>query len=184
MPTLISIFLQNLYGGGAERMMLNLAGGIASEGFSVDLVLARAEGSLVAAVPRDVRLVDLAARRTLTSITGLARYLRKERPAALLSALTHVNIAAVLANRLAGRPSRVVVSERSTISKESGEVTALAIRAAFRLVPRVYPLADGIIAVSNIVAADLCKYADLPPDRHRAAHFLHKQPKKKYSALF
>jgi glycosyltransferase involved in cell wall biosynthesis len=164
-PPKIAIFLQDLYGGGAERMMLNLAGGIADTGVAVDLVLAQAKGSFIPMIPDSVHLVDLGVRRTLQSIPALARYLRRERPAALLAALMHVNVAAILATYLSGHCSRVVVSERSTISKESAEIAAFSIRAAHRLVPWLYPRADGITTVSQGAAEDLAQYCRLPLDR-------------------
>ena len=40
----IAFFLPGLHGGGAERIVLNLAQGIVERGFSVDLVLASDEG--------------------------------------------------------------------------------------------------------------------------------------------
>jgi len=164
-PPKIAIFLQDLYGGGAERMMLNLAGGIADTGATVDLVLAQVTGSFISQVPDNVHVVDLGARRTVQSIPALARYLRRERPVALLSALMHVNVAAILATYLAGHRSRIVVSERSTISKEAAEITAFSIRVAYRLVPWLYPRADGIVTVSRGAAEDLARYCRLPIDR-------------------
>ncbi len=89
MLTRVAIFLQDLTAGGAERMMLNLAGGIIDQGVQVDVVLVRAEGALFPAIPTDVRLIHLDTRRTMRSIPALAKYLRRERPLALLSALTH-----------------------------------------------------------------------------------------------
>ena len=161
----IAIFLQNLTFGGTERMMLNLAGGIADTGAAVDLVLAQARGSFLSTIPKNVRLVDLGGRRTVRSIPALARYLRRERPVALLSALTHVNVAAFLATCLAGHRCRIVVSERTTISQESAEIKAFSVRAAYRLVPWVYSRADGIVTVSQGAAEDLAHYCKLPIDR-------------------
>jgi glycosyltransferase involved in cell wall biosynthesis len=158
----IGIFLQALPTGGAERMMLNLASGMVDQGIAVDLVLAVATGSLLTAVPPEVRLVDLGARRTVDSILPLARYLRRERPTALLSALTHVNVAAVFATLLSGHRTRIVVSERSTISQESAEVTGATVHLAYKLVPWTYARADGIVAVSSRVAKDLSNYTNLP----------------------
>jgi glycosyltransferase involved in cell wall biosynthesis len=146
-------------------MMLNLAGGIADTGAAVDLVLVRAEGPFLSTVPDNVRLIDLGTQRTLTSILALARYLRRERPAAMLAALTHVNIAAILATWLARRCSRVVVSERSTISQEAAEVTAPTVRLALRLAPWLYPRADGIVTVSQGAAEDLARYCRIPLER-------------------
>lgn len=167
MPRKISIFLQDLGGGGAERMLLNLAGGIIEQGVDVDLVLVRAEGPLLGAIPSNVVLVDLGTRRTMNSILALTKYLRRERPTALLSALTHVNVAAVLASLLAGPHTRVIVSERSTISRETAEISGLAVRIAHGLVPWIYRRADGIVAVSRDAAEDLASYSGLPPERIR-----------------
>ena len=93
-PERIAIFLQDLAGGGAERIMLRLAGGFSAKGKSVDLVLVRAEGPYLADLPTGVRLVDLNCRRTLRGIGRLRSYLRDQRPTVLLSALVHVNVAA------------------------------------------------------------------------------------------
>jgi glycosyltransferase involved in cell wall biosynthesis len=152
--------------GGAERSMLKLAGGIAARGYTVDLVLvARAEGPFLAEVPASVRLVDLKASRLMTSLPALVRYLRREQPAALLSVL-RANIMALLARRLAGVPTRVVVSERNTLSQQARHYASdLRMRLTPQLVRRFYPWADGIVAVSKGVADDLVQVARIPRER-------------------
>ncbi|HOR00742.1 MAG TPA: glycosyltransferase [Anaerolineae bacterium] len=148
--------------GGAERSMLKLAGGIADRGFAVDLVLAHATGPLLGEVPATVHLVDLGARRVLASLPGLVSYLRRERPAALLSVL-HANMVALWARRLAGVPTRIAVSERNTLSREAGHYASdLRLRLMPRLARRCYPWADAIVAVSQGVADDLAQAARLP----------------------
>ena len=161
----IAIFLQDLAGGGAERMMLHLAGGMADRRVAVDLVVVRAEGEYLSAIPSNVRLIDLGRRRTLASIPALVRYLRRERPTALLSALVHVNVAAILAACVSGRSQRIVISERNTISIDSATTATFAVRIAHWLVPWLYPRADGIVAVSAGVADDLAAYSGLPVER-------------------
>lgn len=158
----IAVFLQDLSGGGAERMMLQLAEGIADRGHPVDLVLARAEGPYLEDVPETIRIVNLAAGRTFRSIPRLAAYLRRERPAAMLSGLVHVNIAALLAALLARSGTRVVISERNTISQDVTTANTFSIRLAHWLVPWLYPRADRIIAVSGGVADDLAQFARVP----------------------
>src|SRR5262245_40321625 len=142
----LAIFLRSLVGGGgAERMMVTLAGALHERGHRVDLVLARAAGNFFEEIHPGVRVVDLGVRtmlpaipafvrrpadglamlpaflppappRVLGAIPALARYLREERPAAMLSALNYSNLAAVWARRLSGAPTRLVVSERNTLS--------------------------------------------------------------------
>jgi glycosyltransferase involved in cell wall biosynthesis len=158
----LAIFVPGLYGGGAERAMLKLARGIVMRGYAVDLVLARVEGPYLAEVPESVRLVDLKARRVLTSLPALVRYLRREQPAALLSVL-HANVVALWARRLAGVPTRVVVSERNTLSYEARHYASdLRMRLAPQLNRRFYPWADAIVAVSKGVADDLAQVARIP----------------------
>ena len=67
----LALFLPSLRGGGAERIMVNLARGFVERGLQVDLVLAKAEGPYLSQVPSKARVVDLGARRVLHSLPGL-----------------------------------------------------------------------------------------------------------------
>jgi glycosyltransferase involved in cell wall biosynthesis len=164
-PNRVAIFLPSLRGGGAERMMLNLAHGVAQRGFEVDVVLVKAVGPFLDEVTPPVQVVDLGATRVASSIAALSRYLKRRRPAALLSAMRHANVAAVVAHRLSGANTRLVVSERNMLGPETvarrGPFDAL-IRLGVRL---TYPLADGIATVSRGVAEDLSRVTDLPSER-------------------
>jgi glycosyltransferase involved in cell wall biosynthesis len=166
----MAIFAPDLVVGGAERSMLNLAAGLTARGHTVDLVLARAQGPFLVDVPRTVRLVDLRARRVLTSLAPLVHYLRRERPAALLSVL-HANMIAVWARRLSGVPVRLVVSERNTLSSEAqGFRQDFRARLMPHLVRRFYPWADCVVAVSQGVADDLVQIAKIPREHIRVIY--------------
>ncbi|MGQ9581828.1 MAG: glycosyltransferase, partial [Armatimonadota bacterium] len=102
----IALFLPSFHGGGAERVMVNLARGFVKRGLKVDVVAAKAEGPLLRGLPSEVRLVDLKAKRVLYSLPGLIRYLRVDRPQALLSTLSHANIVAIWARMAARVPVR------------------------------------------------------------------------------
>jgi glycosyltransferase involved in cell wall biosynthesis len=156
----IAIFQHDLRAGGAERMMVNLAREWARRGVPIDLVLVRHEGVYLSLVPPEVRIVDLGATRTFTSLPPLLRYLRRERPVALLSGLVHVNTIAIMA-KLFIPGMRVVISERNTPSKDCGDHEPAA-KFGYRLAPYVYPHADAIIAVSSGVADDLSAFAAIP----------------------
>lgn len=168
--TRLAIFLPDLVVGGAQRSMLKLAGGIAARGYPIDLVLSCARGPFLAEVPESVRVVDLHARRVLTSLPALVRYLRREQPAALLSVL-HANVIALWARRLAGVPTRLIVSERNTLSSESRYYSSdLRMRLLPELVKRFYPWADAIVAVSKGVAHDLSHVTGIPGERIRVIY--------------
>lgn len=158
----ISLFLPSLRGGGAERVMVNLAREFAEQGLEVDLVLARVEGPYLSQVAPGVRVVDLHASRVLASLPGLACYLRRERPHVLFSALDHANIVAVMARRLAGVPTRVVVSIHNIASVASRTSTHLRARFLPYLASKFYPGADAIVAVSRGVAEDLVRISGIP----------------------
>ena len=161
----LTLFLPSLRGGGAERVMVNLARGFSERGLKVDLVLARAEGPYMAEVPPDVRIVDLKARRVLASLPGLVRYLRREKPLALLSTLDHANIVALWAKSLAGSRTRVVVRVATTIASSSKNASNLRERLMPWLIRFFYSQADGIVAISKGVAQDLSRNIGIPAER-------------------
>lgn len=161
----VAIFVPAMHDGGAERTMLNLSQVLAARGYPVDLVLARAEGPHLGAVPASVRLIDLRARRVLASLPALAGYLRRWQPGALLSVMNHANIVALWARRLAAAPTRVFVSERNTLSLSARNGTSWRARMMPRLIARYYPWADGIVTVSHGVADDLARVMQVPRER-------------------
>jgi glycosyltransferase involved in cell wall biosynthesis len=166
----IAFFLQDLYGGGAERVMLSLATGVAQRGFAVDLVLVRRQGAYVEDIPPNIRVIELGTKRTVNSVAALARYLRRERPAVLLTALVHVNVAALLAGLLARCRTRLVVTEHNQISRNLSPTAPGTVRMAYRLVPFLYPRAAKIIAVSDGVAEDLTRFTGMKRGRIDVAH--------------
>jgi len=163
--TKLAIFLPSLIGGGAERAMLNLAHGLVGSGCSVDLVLAQAKGPYLSEVYDTVRVVNLNASRVLKSLPALVRYLRREQPDALLSALDYANVVALWARRLAGFPKRVLVNEQNTISRSARNSVRRRQRMVPYLVQCFYPWADYVIGNSQGVAADLSLVTKLPPER-------------------
>jgi glycosyltransferase involved in cell wall biosynthesis len=161
----IAIFMPSFRGGGAERAMLNLAEAFAAEGERVDLLVAQDEGAYRAGVPAAIRVVDLRARRVLAALPGLARYLRRERPRALLSALPHANVVAVWARALAGTGTRLVVSEHTTASLSAAHARQRRARWLPLFMRRAYPRADAVVAVSDAACDDLARLIGL--DRSR-----------------
>ena len=142
--------------------MVTMANAFVTRGYLVDLVLASVQGPYLKNVAPGVRVVDLKAGRVIRALLPLVSYLRRERPNALLSAMTHSNVIAICARIMSGVPTRLVVSERSTISMDIRQAQGWASRFIYALVPKIYPLADCIIAVSKGSAANLISYASLP----------------------
>ena len=166
----VAMFLPSLDGGGAERIMLNLAAGFVARGQSVDLVVASAVGEYRDSVPRGVRLVDLRASKPLTAVPALARYLRAERPVAMLATIINANLAALWALRLSGVATRCVVREASTLSVDLAEGSALNRLLLPRLVARSFRRAAAIVAPSRGVADDFVRVTGLPRESIRVIY--------------
>ena len=149
--------------------MLALAGGIAGAALGGSGAGA-APGRLCRRHPGELRVVELGTKRTVNSVAALARYLRRERPAVLLTALVHVNVAALLAGLLARVGTLPMVTEHNQISRDISPTAPRTVRMAYRLVPYLYPKAARIIAVSDGVAEDLTKFAGMRRGRIDVAH--------------
>jgi glycosyltransferase involved in cell wall biosynthesis len=163
----VAVSLPTLAAGGAETVMLRIAGGIAARAIATDLVLARAEGQLRDRVPAGVRAIDLGARRPLVigKTIGLARYLARVRPGVLVSALDVVNAAAV-ARALSRAPTRLILSIHTNLTEQFADKPDLGIARVRRtLVRALYDRADAIVAVSQGVADDAARIAGLDPQR-------------------
>ena len=191
----IGLFVRSFGGGGgAERVMLNLAAALAARGYRIDLVMGRKKGRFLDEIPDTVNIVDLktpSARQLLPAlmnirhigrllgshvfspkaawilgvVPALAAYLNRQRPTVLLSALNYTNIAALLARRLSARPTRLVVSVHNHLSTATARASKLNERKILQLARRFYPEADRIVAVSDGVADDLAQVIDIPRTR-------------------
>jgi glycosyltransferase involved in cell wall biosynthesis len=160
----IAFYLPSLRGGGAERVIINLAQGLSERGLPVDVVLAAAEGAFLDHLPPSVRVVDLRAGRVLRSFGPLIGYMRRERPRAVVSSLTHANVIALVAARLARRGTPVIVTVHNTMSESSPQQSALRRALWPALVRTVYPWASCVVAVSRGAADDLARSTGLSRD--------------------
>ena len=160
----VSVFLPNLDGGGAERAMLHLAQGFAERGLKTDLVLAKAKGAYLAKIPPRVRVIDLESKSPviLFKTLGLTRYLQREQPTVLLSALDLLN-AATWSRSLARTSTRVVMCVQTHLSQQfQNAPPGLMTKIRPYLVRQFYPWSDGIVAASQGVAEDVARMSGVP----------------------
>ena len=158
----IAFFLPAVRGGGAQRVVVNLVQGISERGIPVDLVLAEADGVFLSHLPPAVRLIDLRARRLIGSLRPLAEYLRREQPRVLVSSMSHANLVALWAARLAGRVTPVVVTEHNTMSQANQHENVVSRNLWPILLRRFYPWASSVVAVSRGAADDLARTSGFP----------------------
>lgn len=160
----ITLFLPSLDAGGAERVMLILAGRFATQARGCHIVVARSGGLWESKVPDGVRLVSLGkSGKPLSVVRPLIDYLRRERPAVVLSSVFPANIAALLACVVARTPCVVREANRTEDDIRSpGWRTTLFNRIAMRM---LYPRANAVVALTQGLAAHIAHFAAVDASR-------------------
>jgi glycosyltransferase involved in cell wall biosynthesis len=173
----LALFLPQLSGGGAERIIVLIANHAARRGLKVDLVLNRVAGPYLCDVDEAVTLVSLDAQRVWDVLPRLIVYLRRRKPRRLLSTLYRQNFLVSMAHAIAGSSARLVLREANTFSRDSGQRREAAkplerIKGLVdqQLLPMLYRRADQVIAISEGVREDLLTSFGLPPELVVAIH--------------
>jgi glycosyltransferase involved in cell wall biosynthesis len=166
----VTIFLRCLFGGGTERVMVNLANSFTQYDLKVDLVLAHASGPYLSQVSPKVRVIDLECPNLAASPLKLVRYLQQENPLTLLSALHYPSEIAIFAKHMARVSTRVIIAEQNTLSVEAKNLPQQTARLTPLKARLFYPWADEIVAVSSGVADDLAKIIKVPRKQIRVIY--------------
>lgn len=146
--------------GGLERKFSILTREFLDLGVDVDFL--RIRGGMVPypeQFPKAAEVVDLGTRSKRDGIPAVARYLRGRAPSALLTAKDHAAQVGVMARSLACSPTRVFIKTTNMPSE--------VIRRPFQrfMARRLYRRADGVIAISQGVRADVVENFSVPPRR-------------------
>lgn len=164
----IATFMQDLAGGGAERVAVLLMNGLADR-HRVSLILARREGPYIDDLDPRITVHDLGGRKTLSSILPLRKWLNVERPDVILSHLTHVNVAVGLANQLGPRAPHVAV-EHNQMGLNFKRLKQSSVRIAYRLARIIYPRAARIVPVSDGVGESVRAFTGLSGRNFQTIH--------------
>lgn len=149
----VAFFVPRLRVGGAQRVTITLANGLAERGYDVDLVLSHREGDLLDQVSDTVRIVDLATPTVpvigiLAGLPRLRSYLERAEPSVLFAAITFANVVSLLAAAVASADTRTVPTEHNQFGLGTGHKP----RITSTLARNLYGFADGVVAVSEGVA--------------------------------
>lgn len=157
----VAFVLPSLAGGGAERVMLNLAGALDRGRFEPLLVVLSATGPLSAAVPSSIDVVDLASPRLRDALGALARCLRRIRPHVAISTLGYLNLALLGLRPLLPADLRLAVREANAPELHGVRWSALT-WLGYRL---LYPTADRVICQHDVTAAAMVRRFRVPPEQ-------------------
>ena len=132
-----------------------------SLGLAADFVVLQARGDYLEAAGEVGSIVDLRVKRLRQAVWPLARYLRRERPDAILCAMWPLNVIAIWARALARVQTRLVISEHNTLSLAAEATKSLGAHFLKPTIRWFYPSADHVVAVSTGVAQDLLQIGRL-----------------------
>ena len=160
----VSFFIPNLNGGGAQKVIVNLANQIVLAGtHTVHVVVGDSGGKLRGQLCDSVIVYDLNVKRIRYSVFPLLSYLANEKPDVLMSTMHYANILAVITRILARTKFRLVLREAEVYTAEHAETEISFFRIFKPLLIRIfYPASDHVIANSNATLVSLKKYGLLP----------------------
>jgi glycosyltransferase involved in cell wall biosynthesis len=162
----VAVLLAFSGAGGVEKMVLNLLPEFLAQGVAVDcLAIFRKPPAPDLAIPPGVRLIDQGVRNTSLCVPALVRYLRAERPDALLAAKDRAIRAAVLARILSGVPARLVGRLGTNLSAAYQGKSAIARWLRQAPMRWFYARVDHVAAVSQGVADDMRAIAGMVPEK-------------------
>lgn len=147
----VTLVLPSFGSGGAERVVLNLAGALVADGAEVRLVVLDATGPLAQAVPAGVEVVPLGRPRARWAGPALVRALRARPSDLVIGSQTHLNVLLAGLRPLLPARTRLVLREPS-LAPERDRPTASA-----RLVGRALGRADVVIATSGPMQTHLAR---------------------------
>lgn len=168
----LAVLITDFGDGGVERMLVNIARGLAGCGIRVDFLVKETHLPYLTTLPPRVRLIDLRSSAEGGLLRALIAYLRESGPDVLLSAKSVDDRLAIRARAAAGAATRVALRTGTNLSARLAVRGKNPLRRWLerRRVRRLYARADHVICVSQGVADDLARITGLAREAIRVPH--------------
>ncbi|MFC1721280.1 glycosyltransferase [Patescibacteria group bacterium] len=167
----IAIFHLSLFGGGGEKVLLDLAKGFAESNIEVDLLLGKTKGQFSEKNLGDVNVINFNSRRISFNIPKLTSYLRRERPVSILVTSEHSAIIVIFAKLFSFTDTKVFIrvgNPYSILFKRYNNMRdKLTIPPLTRL---LYRFAHGFVANACGIADDFARTIGISRDRVSVIH--------------
>ena len=165
----LAFFIPGLNGGGAQRVFVTLVNTLVNmTDHPIHLVTSREGGAFADLVDERVVRVVLGQKRVSLSVLPLARYIRSERPAAMISTLDYSNVIFLVATMFANVPLRKVVREANVIPDQFSSAWNKGASHVLRFLMRLlYRRADDVIIITKDVERSLVRHRIASVDRMR-----------------
>jgi glycosyltransferase involved in cell wall biosynthesis len=162
-----AIYIPTLEIGGAERVSVTLANGIAARGHRVTLLTVKDSGPFRANVREHVEVVALGGTGVIEAFPALVRWLKLEKPDAMLSMMAHTNLISIVARSVSKVKLRLIISERVSLAHALPDMKGRITRV---LSSFLYKRADHITVVTKAMIAEIVKHTGVAEARVSAIY--------------
>ena len=167
----IAFYVPSLTVGGAERVTVSVANGLAERGYDVDLLVSYNRGAFREEVDADVTLVDLETPEIPVlgigaSVPQFARYLKRREPAMLFSQMTYANVIHLTTQLVTGADTVAISTIHNTLGMQEESKEKLVQWLQRRLAGR----ADQFVAVSEGVSESVVEYVGVDREKVSVLH--------------
>ncbi|MCU7803300.1 MAG: glycosyltransferase [Candidatus Thiodiazotropha sp. (ex Lucinoma borealis)] len=163
----VCLFILRFGDGGVERMMVNIARGLASIGVKVDFIVKGTNGPFLHLLPPEVRVITFQVKNQKAALPKLIDYLEQNDPDIMLSAKI-IDDQLALKAKLShtGRTRFFLRPGTALISRMKARGThAIRRWLKARQLVQLFTQADGVVAVSQGVADEVIELSGIASDK-------------------
>lgn len=151
----IAVYCGPFDGGSTAKIAARLANAFAERGHPTDLLVTRSREPIPEPTGSGVRVIPMGAMAALVRVPAMALYLRRRRPAAVLTHRIREDVFTLKAARLAGTGTPAFVTVHGPLGVKLDHLPGAKGRRRRAEVLRWYPRNRGIVAISEETATDL-----------------------------
>ncbi len=160
----IVFVLPNLMAGGAERVLITLMNNLDANKFDRHLVILSEYGTLRDWIAPDVTVHNLGNIKLRAAVPPLIKVFNKLTPDTVVSTMAGMNFSVLLTRPFLTNKPRIIVREAVVPSSIiESQILQGMVRAAYKT---LYPMADAVIAPSQIIIDEFRDYLGMNTARH------------------
>ncbi|MCP4137367.1 MAG: glycosyltransferase [bacterium] len=155
--------LPDLYGGGAQKVIINIIRNLDREKYNIKLLLINPVGDFLDLVPEHVKMVDLGIKRTRYALFGIIRALKRKKPDIVFSTLNRMNILILFASLFIRHNMKIIVREPNMPGFQIKNKT---IPGWYHTCIRwLYPRAYMVVAQTDEMKDEIIQYYKIKPEK-------------------
>ncbi len=152
-PQKVAFVIPDFYAGGAQRVLLTLAGGLSRDRYELLIIVLNGKGPWAEIVPKGIPVINLDRPRLLRALPALRRALARAAPDIVISTMGYLNLGILFLKPFVGRDTRFIVREANTPwSSAAGALATAAMKFAYRV---LYRRAACVICPSRLIGREL-----------------------------